>query len=186
MQISADPTTIAAIIQSGGVVAYPTEGVFGLGCDPQNAEAIEKILKLKQRPIEKGLILLASERAQLDAYLTTLPDQLEEQLSATWPGPVTWILPCLSNISRFVRGDHDSIACRVTAYEPARSLVEQCGHPIISTSANPAGAEPARTSKDVLAYFASSGLDAIFDQAVGNHLKPTQIRDGLTGKTIRS
>jgi len=186
MQISTDPRTIANIIQEGGVVAYPTEGVFGLGCDPQNAEAIQKILKLKQRPIEKGLILLASERSQLSPYLSSLPDQLEKQLTDTWPGPVTWILPCPSAISRLIRGDHKSIACRVSAHEHANSLAKACGHPIISTSANPAGAEPARTTADVLAYFASSELDAIFDQAVGNNVNPTEIRDGLSGKIIRS
>lgn len=186
MQISSDPTIIANIIQKGGVVAYPTEGVFGLGCDPQNVKAIQKILKLKQRPVEKGLILLASDRLQLSPYLTELPAELETKLTVTWPGPVTWLLPCSPNSSYWIRGKHNTLACRVTAHQPAKALIATLEHAIISTSANPAGAEPARTSSDVLSYFASSELDGIFDQAVGQNINPTEIRDGLSGKVIRS
>jgi len=83
----------ARSIQQGKVIAYPTEAVFGLGCHPLDAEAVKKILKIKQRPVSKGLILIASDFSQLRPYVADVPDALLEQALNTWPGPNTWLFP---------------------------------------------------------------------------------------------
>ncbi|MGV6808916.1 MAG: L-threonylcarbamoyladenylate synthase [bacterium] len=185
MLISDDPQAIAALIRQGGVVAYPTEAVFGLGCDPQQLAAVKRILQIKQRPVEKGMILLASDWSQLTDYTTPLAADIEQQVMATWPGAVTWLLAAQPNVSSWVRGQHATIACRVTAHAPSRALIAACGHAIISTSANPAGLEPARSIAEVEQYFSDTMIDGIFLAPLGENRTPSEIRDSLSGNIIR-
>ncbi|HHC73717.1 MAG TPA: tRNA threonylcarbamoyladenosine biosynthesis protein RimN [Thiothrix sp.] len=185
MLISDDPQAMAALIRQGGVVAYPTEAVFGLGCDPQQLTAVKRILQIKQRPVEKGMILLASQWAQLVDYTMPLTAATEQQVMATWPGAVTWLLAAKPNVSSWVRGQHTTIACRLTAHLPSRALIDACGHAIISTSANPAGLEPARSVAEVEQYFSDTMIDGIFLAAIGENRTPSEIRDSLNGRIIR-
>ena len=129
-------------LRRGGIVAYPTEGVYGLGCDPADADAVGRLLGLKGRPAGKGLILIADRLDALIPWLAPLDDVTRARVVPSWPGPVTWLLPAAPHVPRAVRGDHDTLAVRVTAHPPAVALCAAWGGPLVSTSANRAGGEP--------------------------------------------
>lgn len=172
-------------IRQGGVLAYPTEAVYGLGCNPANLTAVQRILAIKHRPADKGLILIASDFGQLEPWLLLLDDVLKKRVLPTWPGPVTWLLPTSPDVSPLIRGNHDMLAVRVTAHPVCRELCQCLGHPLISTSANLAGQHPARSAEDVLRQLGKQA-DCILDAALGSQHNPTEIRHGLTGELLRS
>ncbi len=175
----------ARIIRQGGVVAYPTEGVFGLGCDPFQWSAVERILKLKGRSTEKGLILLASDFSMVEPWVEPLNPELRSQVLGTWPGPVTWLMPAHPELPAWIRGSHDTVAVRVTSHPVASALSQAASMPIVSTSANPSGQEPLRTAQAIQGHF-FSGLDGIVEGVLGMLEGPTEIRDALTGRVIRT
>lgn len=168
----------------GGVIAYPTEAVYGLGCDPLNPEAVERLLALKQRPMAKGLILIASDFEQLQPYLLPLSPELEGRVAGSWPGPVTWLLPARPEVPAWLRGEHTSLAVRVTAHPLAAELCRTFGGPVVSTSANISRRPPARSPLDVQRIFGDS-LDYILHGPLGEQARPTEIRDGLSGRIVR-
>ncbi len=171
-------------LAGGGVVAYPTEAVFGLGCDPDNVGAIEAILQLKGRPVDKGLILIAAEFEQILPYLdlTGIPDL--KRVLRCWPGPTTWLIKARSTVSTWLRGKHESIAVRVTAHPVASRLSREYGKPLVSTSANPSGYRPARSIIKTRLYFGRTNL-VIVKGSVGGERKPTAIFDARTARRLR-
>lgn len=171
-------------LQQGGVIAYPTEAVYGLGCDPANLKAIERLLSLKQRSPEKGLILIAAEFEQLSCYLADIDSSRRAEILSTWPGPVTWLWPAKPYIPTLLRGTHTTIAVRVTAHSLAAALCRAFGGPLVSTSANLSGNPPARSSEEVCEQFGDQ-LDYVLAGEVGGLSRPSQIRDALTGRVIR-
>ncbi len=174
----------AGVIHRGGVIAYPTEAVYGLGCDPLNSIAVSRLLAIKHRPMHKGLILIASRLEQLHAFIAPLDEASLAQLQKTWPGPYTWLLPARTDTPRWLRGEHQSIAVRVTAHPLAAALCEATGHALVSTSANPSSLPPARQALKVRKYFPHQ-LDAILTGNIGAATSPTSIRDWATKKLIR-
>lgn len=172
------------VLQQGGVIAYPTEAVYGLGCDPANQQAVQKLLELKQRHRDKGLILIAANFDQLTPFLAEIEDSLKERVLATWPGPVTWLWPARPTVSSLLRGKNDTIAVRVTAHSLAAELCRAFGGAIVSTSANKSGIMPAKSAAEVRATFGRK-VNFIVEGAVGNLTKPTQIKDTKTGRVIR-
>lgn len=180
-----DPLQRAAdLVRAGGVVAYPTEAVYGLGCDPRNAAAVRRILRLKKRPAAKGLILIAADLTQLQPFLAPLSEQMRKRVLPTWPGPVTWLLPAAPGTPHWLRGEHTTLAVRVTAHPPAAALCRAAGTALVSTSANPSGAPPARSAQEVRALFGEA-LDFVLEGELGGLARPTQIRDGCSGKVVR-
>ena len=177
--------TAVAAMRNGGVIAYPTEAVFGLGCDPDNHTALTALLELKQRPASKGLILIAAEVSQLLPYIAEVDAALRQRALATWPGPVTWLFPCARQIDPLLSGDHDTIAVRVTAHPVAHELCLSFGKAIVSTSANLSGHAPARTVAEVRTQFADR-LAAIVNGQVDHRAQPSEIRDLVSNKVIRS
>jgi L-threonylcarbamoyladenylate synthase len=175
----------ARIIHAGGVIAYPTEAVFGLGCDPLNPEAVQRLLEIKQRPMNKGLILIAADMAQLHPFIAPLNPADETLLADTWPGPHTWLLPARANTPRWLRGAHDTIAVRVTAHPVAAALCRAAGHALVSTSANRAGHPPATTALQVQRQFGKQ-ISLIVKGKLGRVGKPTSIRDLKTGQLVRA
>ena len=171
-------------VQRGGVIAYPTEAVYGLGCDPAQLAAVQRVLTLKQRPAHKGLILIAADFDQLAPYLLPLDSVTHARVMVTWPGAVTWILPAQPHVSPLIRGEHDTLAVRVSAHPTCRALCLRLGHPLISTSANLSTLPPARDAQAVAAQFGAL-LDGIVDAPVGGQAQPTEIRQGLTGEIVR-
>ena len=171
-------------IQQGGVVAYPTEAVWGLGCDPFNEDAVTRLLELKNRPVHKGLILVAADIAMLEPFLFHLNDIQRQRMKNTWPGPVTWLVPNNGLAPAWITGDFSGVALRVTAHPVAAGLSRAVRGPIVSTSCNPQGLAPASSAFEVNRYFGGE-LDAITNGAVGARAKPSEIRDLLTGEIVR-
>ncbi|WP_020558271.1 Sua5/YciO/YrdC/YwlC family protein [Thiofilum flexile] len=177
-------TQAVHVIQSGGVLAYPTEAVFGLGCDPSRLDAVERILSIKQRPVHKGLILIASAFEQLNDYLAPLDQAMLDRVLPTWPDAITWVLPARPEVSYLLRGEHDTIAVRVSKHPTVKALCDTLNHPLVSTSANIAGEEPFRSAQalnDQLGAY----LDLVLDQPLGGRTQPSEIRDGLSGAILR-
>ncbi|ASU21165.1 threonylcarbamoyl-AMP synthase [Vibrio anguillarum] len=173
-------------LRDGEVIAYPTEGVFGVGCDPDNPQAIQKLLALKQRPVEKGLILIAASYEQLLPYIdeSQLTSEQIARVHATWPGPVTWIMPTSDKVSTWVSGQFDSIAVRVTDHPLVQKLCNAFGKPLTSTSANLSGLAPCLTTEEVESQLGEQ-LVAILDGQTGGRNKPSEIRDAKTSQVLR-
>jgi len=177
----------AALLHGGGVLAYPTEAVFGLGCDPHDRAAFERVFALKQRPATQGVLLIAADFAQVERYIDfdKVPPKVLADVRASWPGPHTWIFPRSADVPDWVAGAHAGIALRVTAHEPAAALCRAFGGALVSTSANPHGQPPARSVQTVAAYF-DEALDGLLDAPLGGQASPTVIRDALSGAIIRA
>lgn len=177
--------TATRLLNDGAVIAYPTEAVYGLGCDPLNAQAVMRLLKLKQRPVEAGLILIAADFAQVEPFLQPLTSAVRRKLFATWPGPVTWLLPARPEVPAWLRGRHATLAVRVTAHAGTAALCRSFGGALISTSANPRGREPARSILQVRRYFGDT-LDYLLPGPLGGRSLPSEIRDAATGRVLRT
>lgn len=172
------------ILRQGGVIAYPTEAVYGLGCDPQQPGAVKRILELKQRPADKGLILVAADFTQLEPWLLPLSAEVRQRVLGSWPGPLTWLCPVQEHVSSLLRGQHASLAVRVSDHPVIKELCTVFGGAIISTSANRRDAPPARTAQEVREIFSDS-IDMVVEGALGDIDRPTEIRDALTNAIIR-
>ena len=175
------------VLQQGGVIAYPTEAVYGLGCDPKNLSAVKKILEIKQRKKEKGLILVAANFEQLKPYLLPLEKDIEKKLLVGWEnqdGAVTWLVPAKKEVSVYLKGQFDTLAVRVSNHPIVKELCEAFNGAIVSTSANISTQEAARTSEQVKQTFGNK-IDFILDGETNANAEPSEIRDALTDKIIR-
>ncbi|WP_294613499.1 Sua5/YciO/YrdC/YwlC family protein [uncultured Gilliamella sp.] len=173
------------LLNKGEVLAYPTEAVFGLGCDPDCELAVLKLLALKQRAIEKGLILIASQYQQLLPYIDTsaITNEQKHQALASWPGPITWIFPKRVTTPYFLTGKFDSIAVRVTNHPLVSELCDLFGKPLVSTSANLSAHVPCKTASEVAKQFGEHF--PILQGETGQRSLPSEIRDIKTGQIIR-
>ncbi|SEC85283.1 L-threonylcarbamoyladenylate synthase [Pseudomonas anguilliseptica] len=174
----------ARVVRNGGVIAYPTEAVWGLGCDPWNDEAVERLLALKDRPVHKGLILVAADIEQFDFLLDALPEIWLARLAGSWPGPNTWLVPHQNRLPVWISGQHSSVALRVSDHPQVCALCRLTG-PLVSTSANPAGRPSARSRLRVEQYFPGQ-LDAVLGGALGGRKNPSLIRDLISGDVVRA
>jgi len=174
----------ARIIYSGGVIAYPTEAVYGLGCNPEDFAAVRSILLLKRRSMQKGLILVAADITQLDPYVDYPSTVIKDRVQQSWPGPTTWILPAAEAVPPWITGSHASVAVRVSDHPLVQYLCKMVGV-LVSTSANPSHYPPAKTAFRVLNYFGGS-LDYILHGQVGTQVQPTVIKDALTDAVLRA
>jgi len=173
------------VLHNEDVIAYPTEAVFGVGCDPDSETAVMRLLALKQRPVEKGLILIAANYEQLIPYIddSRLNDAQRAAIFSCWPGPVTFVFPARATTPRWLTGRFDSLAVRVSDHPLVVELCEAYGKPLVSTSANLSGQPPCRTTAEVLTQFGASF--PVVDGATGGRQNPSEIRDALTGELFR-
>lgn len=171
-------------LKRGGIVAYPTESCYGLGCDPRNRDAVRKILRLKRRPQAKGLILIAANFTQLSPFITPLTAQQRAKAHSVWPGAHTWLMPARHSCPVWLSGKHASIAVRVTAHPDTVRLCKNVGMALVSTSANFSGGKAARTARECQRLFGNQVL--IVPGHIGRQRKPSTIQDFLTGRIIRS
>jgi len=176
---------VKAVVQAGGVIAYPTEAVFGLGCDPLNRLAVERLLKLKQRSVKKGVILIAADFSQLEPFLGPLPATRLKAIFSTWPGPNTWLFPIRADTPDWLSGNHETLAVRVTNHPIAAALCRSCASPLVSTSANLSGQQPSKNALHVHSML-GYGVDYIVHGETSGIHRPSSIRDGLTGKVLRA
>ncbi len=187
MNMSVDPYHDALFhLEHGGVIAYATEAVFGLGCDPDNGQAVAKLLAIKNRPVEKGLILIAASWEQLQPYIAVseIPAECLAKALASWPGPYTWVMPAQPSTPAWLRGQFSSLAVRVSSHTQVHELCQAFGKPLVSTSANLSGLPPCRTAIEVGEQLAGS-VDYILPGVVGGALNPSMILDVLTGEVLR-
>ncbi len=171
----------------GGVIVYPTEAVWGIGCDPKNQSAVETLLQLKNRPMDKGLILIANDYGQLLPFVADnkIPMHKRADIFSRWPGPVTWLLPAAEDAPVWVTGGSDLIAVRVTDHPTVKRICREFGGPIVSTSANITGQPTPETISEVETVF-GTGVTAYVDEALGGNNQPSQIIHGFTGEVMRS
>lgn len=172
-------------LEQGGVVACPTEAVWGLSCDPDDPAAVARLLELKQRPVDKGLILVAAALEQIAALLQGLSEAQRGKLALSWPGPTTWLLPHRDRVPPWIHGGRDTVAVRVTAHPVMAALCRAWDGPLVSTSANPAGCQAPRAAFQVQRYFGQQ-LDALVPGAVGGAARPSVIRDLRTDEVLRN
>ncbi|WNK20839.1 Sua5/YciO/YrdC/YwlC family protein [Halomonas piscis] len=174
----------ADALRAGQVIACPTEAVWGLSCDPHSEAALAQLLRLKARDPAKGLIVVAASMAQLAPWLDGLDEALRAPLRASWPGPVTWLVPDNGTAPTLVRGEHDSVALRVTDHPGMQALCDAFGGPLVSTSANRTGEAPALTAEAAGAMFGEA-LGMVVPGRLGGYARPSQIRDLASGRVLR-
>jgi len=210
------PFTTDSVIQAadwlkeGQLLAYPTESVWGIGCDPFNQMAVEPLLAIKQRPVHKGMIVVTDDVYRIAPLLDDLNDSQRQTILESWcmhPEAIskqahTWLLPLSKQLTipipSWITGDHNSVAVRIIAHPLVQQLCMQMVSPdnpygfVVSTSCNPSGKPPALTLNQAQAYFLDkdehSNLEKQVYYLTGDTLGyklPSQIGDALTGKIIR-
>ncbi|HUV99263.1 MAG TPA: Sua5/YciO/YrdC/YwlC family protein [Gallionella sp.] len=175
---------IAAHLKRGGLIAYPTESCYGLGCDPDNRSAVQRLLRLKQRPQHKGLILIAADYRQVARYLHPLTPAEQQKLKIAGAQAVTYLMPALPSAPRWLRGSHDTLAIRLTAHKQAAQLCRGVGCALVSTSANRSGQRPAKTGAQCRRLFGNKVW--VLPGRAGKNRKPSTIAMWADGKIIRS
>ncbi|MGZ8256454.1 MAG: L-threonylcarbamoyladenylate synthase [Gallionella sp.] len=174
---------LASHLKHGGLIAYPTESCYGLGCDPQNFRALKKLLKLKQRPQRKGLILIAANYAQVSPYVLPLNLAQQQHLQAAGANATTYLLPAKAKTSRSLRGAHDTLAVRLTAHEFAKSLCRGVRSALVSTSANRSGKRAAKTAAQCRKMFGKKVW--VLDGQVGKNKQPSTIKTWADDRVVR-
>lgn len=185
MSLATDLAPAISALRSGGVIACPSEAVWGLSCDPENDEALAHLMRMKERDPAKGVILVAANVGQFQPWLSQLPLAMHAPLAASWPGPNTWLVPDYGHSHGLVRGAHERVALRVTAHPVMKALCEAFGGPLVSTSANRSGEPPAMSAAEITNIFGDEVAHVVQGELGGN-AKPSTIRDLVTGKIMRS
>ncbi|MEM8498381.1 MAG: Sua5/YciO/YrdC/YwlC family protein [Pseudomonadota bacterium] len=172
-------------LQAGGLLAYPTESVWGLGCDPDNSQALSRLLQLKRRSPDKGLILVAASKEQLRPWLGELSGEEWQRLGSHQDHPTSWIAPSNPDIDPLLSGGRTSLCVRVSTHPVIRQLCSAWSGPIVSTSANPSGRPPARSLAQVRGYFANA-VDYYLAGELGGTTSVSEIRYIDSGETVRA
>ena len=178
----------ARILHAGGVVAHATEGVWGLACDPLDPAAVLRLLTLKQRDIERGLIVIGADSNQLEAFVAPEADQAWSRATGSWPAAVTWLLPAADSTPWWLTGAHDTIALRQTAHADSAALCRAFGGALVSTSANVSARPPVRSTWQARARLGKrkrKGVDMILGGVPDTPGRASVIRDARSGQTLR-
>ena len=170
-------------LKSGGVIVYPTESSFGIGCDPSNFMAVKKIMVIKKRTANKNFILISASIKNTKKYIQKLTEKELKKANKKWPGPHTWILRSHDNCPKWLK-KNDKVALRLPSFKPCLDLCASLGIAIISTSANISGKKTLKQYRDVCRLFYNKSK--IIKGRIGNRRKPSTIQDLQTGKIIRS
>lgn len=171
-------------MHAGGVIAYPTETVWGIGCDPFNAQALERVMQIKRRERDKGLILVAGSIEQFSFLLEGTPEQDMATLASHWPGPYTFLVPHKNRVHSLVHGKFSTVAIRVSPHPMVRRLCQQFGGPIVSTSANYSSRPTVRSAVQAQRLLGHE-LDFILNGPVGLYPRPSHIIDLASGRQLR-
>lgn len=170
---------------NGGVVAHPTEGVWGLACLPDDDEAVQRLIALKGRDPAKGLILISDDARRLEPWTANLTGSQRDLLTQYWPGPNTLVIPDpTARASEWVRGQHQSVAMRVTDHSLSARLCSAVGSCLVSSSANPAGRPAPFYEWQVRRYFGRE-VDFYLSGATGGRRQPSRIIDVTSGQSLR-
>jgi L-threonylcarbamoyladenylate synthase len=173
----------ADVLRAGGIVTHATEAVWGLACDPFDMEAVGRLLQMKGRPVSKGLIVIGADESDFGPEMAALSELEAARVRRSWPGPETWLVPN-RRFPTWITGGRSRVAVRVCGHAQARALVAAFGGALVSTSANPANRDPARSELAARRYFARQ-VDYVLHGMVGNQPAPSRIRDATTGVRFR-
>lgn len=174
---------IRAALQSGRLICYPTESCFGLGCHPQDARAVRRLLALKRRSWKKGLILVSDAEARFSRFLLPLSPEEHQKLRAPWPGPHTWIVPCKPATPHYLSGKGRGLAVRVTAEAIAANVARVARAPLVSTSANRSGQRAIKSYREAVRQFGQSAL--VIRGRVGGRPRPSTVQHFSSGRILR-
>jgi L-threonylcarbamoyladenylate synthase len=174
----------ARVVRKGGVIAYPTEGVYGLGCLPEDWPAVERVLDIKRRSWRKGLLLIAADLEQIEPFVRLPRAARRAEILASWPGPVTWVLEATARTPPWLTGGRPTLGVRITDHPIGSALCERVGSPLVSTSANVGGRPPLRRLLTVRRSLADA-VDYVLPGPLGGLAGATIIRDGRTGRVLR-
>ncbi len=161
-RITGDISRAAEIIRAGGLVAVPTETVYGLAASGLDENAVERIYEVKGRPAVKPLSLMVPGREAFSAYGRDVPRSAGVLAEAFWPGPLTIVVKADGRIPSIVLAGGDTVGLRCPASEKTLALLRTCGVPLAAPSANPSGAPSPRTAREVLDYF-DGAIEAVID-----------------------
>ena len=180
----------AQLLREGKLIACPTEGVWGLHCDPLNSHAVKQLFKLKQRAADKGLILVGSSLQQFDWFIVPLNASQQQQVEVEAEYPITWLVSSKQQVPEWVTGKHPNqtlrqVAIRITKHPQLKALCQAYGSPLVSTSANPASLMPALNQQDVHDYFGNEVV--IIPGNIQSNLQgaSSEIRNLSSGQVIR-
>lgn len=181
-------------VRAGGLLAYPTESVFGLGCDPRNRAAVSRLLRLKGRPQRKGLILIGHSIEVLMPFIGSLSPEQYQSMLRGWQAakqsgrPHTWLVPAATSCPKWLTGRHPNIAVRLSHYGLGQRLSQQLSMALVSTSANRAGGMPAKSTRHCARLFSAarfSGTLQLIPGMTGGASRPSTIQDLSSGKILR-
>ena len=171
-------------LRAGGIIAYPTESVYGIGCDPWDCAGVVRVFAVKRRPARKHCILIAADPRQLDPLVDVHAPRFSRFASRYWPGPVTLVAPARDRAPTWLVDADGTLATRVTSHPVARGLCACFRGPLISTSANRTGRPPVRDSLRARVAFGTE-IDWYVAGQVGGLDTPTRIIDIRDGRMIR-
>lgn len=181
--MNAEIDALRAYLRRGGVIAYPTESCYGLGCDPRNPRALRRLIRLKGRSADKGLLLVADRLQRLESFILPLRATDRTRIKRTWPGPVTWVVPASATCPPQLTGGRSTIAVRVTAHPGAARLCRRLGMALVSTSANKSGRKPAKTAAECRRIFGRRVR--VIAGRIGQRRRPSTLIDLATGTILR-
>ncbi|MGA9162971.1 MAG: Sua5/YciO/YrdC/YwlC family protein [Thiobacillus sp.] len=181
--MSGEADSLRAHLRRGGLIAYPTESCYGLGCDPRNPRALERLIRLKGRDGAKGLILIADHFKRLHPFIRPLSPADRARVNRTWPGPVTWVVPAAASCLPLLTGARATLAVRITAHPDAVRLCRMLGSALVSTSANTSGEKPAQTAAQCRRMFGARVR--VIDGRIGTRKRPSTLIDLATGTVLR-
>lgn len=175
--------SLRAHLKRGGLIAYPTESCYGLGCDPLNSLALKRLIKLKGRGAAKGLLLIADHFKRLRPFVAPLSAADLARMQTSWPGPITWVVPASAACSPLLTGGRPTIAVRVTAHPGAARLCRSLGMALVSTSANKSGRRPAKSAAECRRIFGARVR--VIAGHIGTRKRPSTLIDLATGTLLR-
>lgn len=181
--MNGDIDALRAHLQRGGLIAYPTESCYGLGCDPRNPHALKRLLRLKGRDAAKGMLLVADRLKRLRPFIQPLGTTERMRMLRTWPGPVTWVVPASTRCPPELTGGRATVAIRVTAHPAAARLCRRLGMALVSTSANKSGRKPAKTAAECRRIFGTRVR--VIAGRIGQRRRPSTLIDLATGTILR-
>ncbi len=172
------------VVDSGGVIAYPTEAVFGLGCRADDYQAVVRILDIKKRKEDKGFILVASNLKQIMPWIQKPNKILWDKIQKSWPGHISWAIPASADCPSWITGAHTSVVIRISQHPVVKIICDTLGYPIVSTSANISN-QPALNSAIKVRKNIGKHIDLLVPGDIGKAQTPSMIYDAISGKQIR-
>ena len=173
----------ATLIRAGGIVAVPTDTLYGLAADPFSAAVVERVFAVKGRSSERALPLIAADIEQIEKWLSPIPPAGRRLAAVYWPGPLTLLVARPAALPAAVTGGLEHVGVRVPAHAVARELCRACGRPLTATSANPSGA-PASADPGEVARTLGEGIGLLLDAGPTRGGPPSTIVD-VSGREVR-